>query len=106
MNQTERESQQVGAERIDENILYVVKLRVRHLLEKAVKCNMSGNKLLLQTLYVDHNHSHMCRHYNYLHLNHMSIAVGSVQQGLEVVSQLSCCCIESMYAHLYVCMHV
>ena len=49
MNQTERESQQVGAERIDENILYVVKLRVRHLLEKDVKFDMSGNKLLLQT---------------------------------------------------------
>ena len=39
-------------------------------------------------------------HYNYLHLNHMSIAVGSVQLGLEVVSQLSCCCIESMYARI------
>ena len=29
--------------------------------------------------------------------------MGSVQRlGLEVVSQLSCCCIESMYPHLYV----
>ena len=39
-------------------------------------------------------------HYNYLHLNHMSIAVGSAQPGLEGVSQLCCCCIESMYARM------
>ena len=31
----------------------------------------------------------------------MIYTVGSVQPGLEVVSQLCCCCIESMYPHLY-----
>ena len=33
--------------------------------------------------------------------------MGSMQLGLELVSQLCCCCIESMYAHLYAleCVH-
>ena len=61
---------------------------------------MSGNDLV--TLCMDHNHSHMCRHYNYLHLNHMGYCSGQCTTRSRRCEATVLLLHWVLYPHLYV----